>query len=107
MERYIPSLGDVIYDNNVPVVVISIDNNEDIASCTYNRDYFICDEGYIRENQGVTTMEELKRHGRKVEIRGSVFPPTEKVIDAIPYKIEKINAIRIKQKVAKTITVFE
>jgi len=52
-------------------------------------------------------MDDLKKHGRKVEIRGIEFPVIEKVENVAPYNIEKINAIKISQKKAKTVTVYE
>ena len=51
-------------------------------------------------------MSDLERHGRWVTIRGTEFPIIEKV-DVAPFCIENVECRIIRQKVAKTVTVYE
>ena len=61
---------------------------------------------YLENNQGIITMPDLEQHGRWVTIRGTEFPVIEKV-DTAPFSIENVECRMIRQKVAKTITVYE
>ena len=51
-------------------------------------------------------MSDLEQHGRWVTIRGTEFPVIEKV-DTAPFSIENVECRMIRQKVAKTVTVYE
>ena len=51
-------------------------------------------------------MSDLEKHGRWVIICGTEFPVIEKV-DAAPFSIESIECRLIRQKTAKTVTVYE
>ena len=107
MSKYIPKIGDVIYNNGHKVVVVDMRTREDAGSCAYDRDYFLCDYEYISSLRGVVTVEDLRYQGHWVEVRGEKFPDVELAKDVPPYAIEKIEAFKFRQKVAKTITVFE
>lgn len=99
-------IGDVIKDNGRLVVVAALKNYENIGSCSYSRDYLFCDLEYLEKNQGIVTMADLEKHGRWVEIRGIEFPAFEKV-DVAPFSIDDVECRMIRQKTAKTITVYE
>ena len=51
-------------------------------------------------------MSDLEQHGRWVTVRGSEFPVIEKV-DVAPFSIETVECRMIRQKVAKTVTIYE
>jgi Zn ribbon nucleic-acid-binding protein len=107
MSDYRPSIGDVVLDNGFPVVVVNMINYEDCGSCGYDRKYLLCKEEYLKNNQGIVTIKDLEQHGRWVSINGSVFPDIQKVDAIAPYNINKIECVKISQKVAKTVTVYE
>ena len=90
MDKYIPSIGDVVFDNGIPVVVIKMVSYEDAGSCGYARKYLLCDEKYIRENQGIVTIKDLEQYGRWVSINGLPFPDIDKVNDIAPYNISQV-----------------
>ena len=60
----------------------------------------------IKNNQGVITMSDLEQHGRWVFVCGTEFPVIEKV-DTAPFSIKNVECRMIRQKVAKTVTVYE
>lgn len=103
---YKPEIGDVIKDNGYPVVIVALKNYEDIGSCSYNRKYLLCDLEYLKKNQGIVTMSDLEEHGRWIRVCGTKFPVIEKV-NVAPFSIENIECRIIRQKVAKTITIYE
>lgn len=103
---YIPEIGDVVKDNDYPVVVIDMINYENDGSCAYDRKYLLCDLDYLINNQGIITMSDLEQHGRWVTICGTEFPNIEKV-NIAPFSIENIECRMIRQKMAKTVTVYK
>lgn len=103
---YIPQIGDVVKDNGYLVVVVDLKNYENTGDCAYDRKYLLCDLKYLENNQGIITMSDLERHGRWVTIRGTEFPIIEKV-DVASFCIENVECRIIRQKVAKTVTVYE
>lgn len=103
---YRPEIGDVVKDNGYPVVVVDLKNYENASDCAYDRKYLLCDLKYLENNQGIVTMKDLEQHGRWVIIRGTEFPIIEKV-DVAPFCIENVECRMIRQKVAKTVTVYE
>lgn len=103
---YIPEIGDVVKDNGYSVVVVDLINYETIGSCGYDRKYLLCDLKYLESNQGIVTKSDLEQHGRWVTIRGTEFPLIERVNTA-PFSIENIECRVIRQKTAKTVTVYE
>lgn len=107
MNDYRPNIGDVILDNGFPNVVVQMINYEDCGSCGYDRKYLLCEEEYIKNNQGISTIKDLEQHGRWVKISGSVFPDIQKVDCIAPYNINKLECLQINQKVAKTVTIYE
>lgn len=103
---YRPKIGDVILDNNISVVIIAIKNHENYSSCSYDREYLVCEEMFINSNQGLFRPKDIERHGRWIQVKGSKFPQIEK-LNKIPYNINEVNYYEIKQKSAKTIAVYE
>lgn len=103
---YRPEIGDVVKDNGCPVVVVDLKNYENVGDCAYDREYLLCDLKYLENNQGIVTMKDLKQHGRWVAICGTEFPVIEKVNTA-PFCVENIECRMIRQKVEKTVTVYE
>jgi hypothetical protein len=104
---YIPQIGDVIKDNGYSVVVVDMKNYETFGSCCYDRQYLFCDLDYLEKNQRIVTMSDLESHGRWVTIYGTKFPEIEKVDSVAPFSIENVECCMIRQKVAKTVTVYE
>ena len=104
---YIPVIGDVVKDNGYSVVVVDMKNYENMGSCSYDRKYLLCDLEYLKQNQGIVTMSDLEQHGRWVTIRGTEFPYIEKVTDVAPFSSENVECKMIRQKTAKTVTVWE
>lgn len=107
MSKYIPQIGDVIMDKGIPAVVVSMRNNEFLGSLIYDREYFLCEEKYIRECGCTVAMDKIKEHGRCIHITGTVFPNIEQVTDIAPYEIQPTEAFNIRQKKAKTVTIYE
>lgn len=107
MEKYIPKVGDVIENNLFPEVVVKMVSNETIGSCCYDRKYLLCPEQFIKEHSGLLPISDLEKCGRWVEIIGSEIPDMIQSRTSAPYHIEQIEACNIRQKTAKTITVYE
>ena len=107
MKKYIPAIGDIILDNGIPMVVIAINNNEDIDSCSYDREYLLCEERYINGANGIYSINDLRLRGKWVHITGTEFPDINNVNNIAPYEIKPINCVEIRQKKAKTITIYE
>jgi len=105
MSIYIPEIGDVVIDNDMPVVVVKMINYEDCGSCGYDRKYLLCDESFFERSEELVTISMLESVGRWVTIQGS-FPDIQKV-DVAPYDIKKVEAFSVRQKRARTITVYE
>ena len=103
---YKPEIGDVVKDNGYPVVIVDLKDYENVDSCSYNRKYLLCDLEYLKNNQGIITMSDLEQYGRWVFVCETEFPVFEKV-DTIPFSIENVECRMIRQKTAKTITVYE
>lgn len=108
---YKPSIGDVVLDNDIPMVVVALENNENVGSCSYDRKYLLCEESYLREykeyNISTITLEKIMQHGRWVTICRTKFPEIHKCEDIAPYEIHPICAYSFRQKEAKTVTVYE
>ena len=95
-------IGEVVYNNDIPMVVIDVKIYEDMGSCSYDRKYKIC------------TLEELKDKdfilddvGMWINIKGVSFPDIKRVEDIPPFEIRKCTSYRVRQKQAKTVTVYE
>ena len=95
MGKYIPQLGDVIMDNGIPMVVVTIKNHECIGDCSYDREYFICEEEYICKCGCLSCMDEMKQHGRWIRIQGVEFPNIEQELslDEVKSLLEKNNIL--------------
>ena len=107
MGKYIPQLGDVIMDNGIPMVVVTIKNHECIGDCSYDREYFICEEEYICKCGCLSCMDEMKQHGRWIRIQGVEFPNIEQAEGYAPYEIIPIESYKFRQKKAKTVITYE
>lgn len=106
MGKYIPEIGDVVIDNDMPVVVVKMINYENCGCCGYDRKYLLCDVSFFERSEELVTVAMLESVGRWVTIQGSEFPYIQKV-DIAPYDVKNVEAINIRQKKAKTITVYE
>ena len=105
---YKPAIGDVVKANGrTPMVVVDIKNYETTGNCSYDRKYLLCDVDYLEQHQGVITMTDLTQHGQWITVCGTKFPYIEKVDDIAPFSVESIDCRSIRQKTAKTITVYE
>ena len=108
MGKYIPQIGDVVRDNGIPVVVLTINSHENVGSCCYDREYYVCEEKYLHKLSGtMTTIDAIREHGRWICVKGANFPDIEQVTNIPPYEITPIEGFHIRQKEAKTVTVFE
>ena len=103
---YIPKIGDVVIYNGYQAVVVDLKNYENIGSCSYNREYLLCNLEYIEKNQGIVTMSDLKQHGIWVTYYGTKIPDIKKV-DTAQFSIETIECRMIRQKTAKTVIEYE
>jgi len=98
-------IGEVVYNNDMPMVVIDMENNEDIDACSYDRTYKLCLLEELKD--GLFTQEDFEKLGYTVEIRGVSFPDIKRVENVAPFEITKVTSYRIRQKQAKTVTVYE
>lgn len=89
MEKYIPTIGDVVLygGGTAPKVVVDMISHENFGSCCYDRKYFLCDESFIKNNNGMISNKEIERHGIWVEFRGMNIPDIRKCEDIAPYAI--------------------
>lgn len=97
MKKYIPQIGDVVRDNGIPVVVIAEKNYETYWSCSYDREYLVVEEQFLKENQGNIEITKLKQHGRWISVKGTNFPDIER-LNIAPYVIEPVEYYHIRQK---------
>ena len=51
-KKYIPQIGDVVWNNNIHMVVVTMKSYEDVGSCGYDRKYFVCEEEYFDRLSG-------------------------------------------------------
>lgn len=82
-------------------IVIKIDNREDMASCGYDRTYYL-KENTIPDYSDI--MDNLDNfYDLKVEVKGTTMP-LEKLNDVAPFSIQKrtIYTLKRKKKVLKT-----
>ena len=107
--KYIPTIGDVVLygGGTAPKVVVDMINHEDFGSCCYDRKYFLCDESFIKNSNGMISNKEIERHGIWVEFRGMNIPDIRKCEDIAPYAIEPVQYYSFRQMKAKTVTVYE
>lgn len=100
------SVGDVIYNNGMKMVVIDFKNHEDAGSCSYSREYKLC---LLEELEGkdIIDLSPSSTLGYWVKVTGSKFPDIEMVEGIAPFVIEKVLYAKVRQKKAKTVTVYE
>lgn len=112
-KEYVPEIGDVVkYRGLFTYVVIDIDRSkEGMDSCCYDRTYTLCKEEYLSAYHDATLYEydNIKTHGIDVRISPLAEDMTvfTKVEDIAPYEIIPTKCFKIRQKVAKTITIYE
>lgn len=98
-------IGEVILDEEkIPYVVVFEENFERMSNCSYDRRYFVCEEKWLREHQGLLCMGELEHHGYYIPVTGLYFPDIERA-GVAPYEIKEVKTFNFRQKVAKTKTV--
>lgn len=107
MNEYRPEIGDVILKNDIPMVVISMTNYEDIGSCGYDRKYLLCKQSFIEKCEGLVTMSDIEKSGEWVTVMGSEFPLMQKAESIAPYEVKKIEVVNFRQKKGKTVVVYE
>jgi len=98
-------IGEVVYNNDMPMVVLDCKNREDIGACSYDRSYKLCLLEELKD--GLFTPEDFEKLGYIIEIRGMSFPDIKRVENVAPFEITKVTSYRIRQKQAKIITVYE
>lgn len=100
------SVGEVVYNNDMPMVVIAQKIREDISSMSYDRSYKLCSLTEL-ENKEIISEEDFDKLGMWVDVKGTEFPDIKRVENVAPFNIKPTKVYRIKQKQAKTITIFE
>jgi len=109
---YIPAIGDVVVIKNTKKqVVVGCENYEDVGSCSYYRNYELCNLedvlNYIKQNTELP-IDFIKKKATKIEVRGTEFSfPFQKCEDEIPFEIKPVTVYKIRRKIPKTITVYE
>jgi hypothetical protein len=98
-------IGEVIYNNDMQMVVIDCKNREDIGACSYDRSYKLCLLEELKD--GLFTPEDFEKLGHRMDVRGTSFPDIKRVKDVALFEITKVTSYRIRQKKAKTITIYE
>lgn len=89
-------IGEVVYNNDMKMVVLDCKNREDIGSCSYDRSYKLC---LLEElEDGLFTPEDFEKLGYRVDIRGTSFPYIKRVEGVAPFEITKVTSYRIRQK---------
>ena len=104
---YKPKIGDVIKHNGQSMVVVDIVNHENAGSCAYDRKYLVCDLNYLKQNQGVVVASDLEKHGTWIIVNSIEFPVFTKMDDVAPFSIEDAKCYVVRQRTAKTITVYK
>jgi len=110
MNIYVPKVGDVIIDKEKNVVVISILNNEEVSSCSYDREYLLCEEEKLNlliTDTGVVNTKVLRAASYPIKVKGLYFPPFTKVPDVAPYEITSIQMYAIRRKTPKLSITYE
>ena len=98
-------VGEVIYNNDMKMVAISCVNREDSSSCSYDRTYKLC---LLEElENGLYTPEDFEKLGHRMDVKGTSFPDIKRVEGVAPFEIVKVTSYMVRQKQAKTVTVYE
>jgi len=95
-------IGEVVYNNDMEMVVIDCVSYEDIGSCSYDRKYKICTLEEILNKDYI-----LDDVGTWIQVKGVQFPEIKRVENISPFEITKVASYRVRQKQAKTITIYE
>lgn len=105
-KHFINNIGDVILDDGKPMVVVDIILYKDTGSCGYDRQYLLVDEEWLRDNQtSLLSQADLEEHGRWMYVTGAYIPDV-KSADVAPYAIKQEKCYKVRQKIAKTVTVY-
>ena len=100
-------IGDVVFNNDMPpMVVIDFKNREDISSMSYDRSYKLCLASEL-EGKEFISEEDFEKIGYWIEVRGTKFPDIKRVDNIAPFEINIVKSYKIRQKKAKTVTVYE
>jgi len=95
-------IGEVVYNNDMEMVVIDCKSYEDMGSCSYDRKYKVC---LLEEIQNKDYI--LDEVGTWIQVKGIEFPDIKRVEGIAPFEITKVASYRVRQKQTKTITIYE
>ena len=73
-------IGEVILNNDMPMVVIDFKNRETMASMSYDRGYKLCLLSDL-EGKEIISSEDFERLGYWIQVNGMKFPEIERVKD--------------------------
>lgn len=106
---YKPAIGDVILWEDERMVVVDLENNESTGDCAYSRKYLLCKEAYFAEckEERLISLEQIKQHGKWLEVKGINFPKIEQCKDVAPYEVKPIHAYSVRRKQAKNVVIYE
>jgi hypothetical protein len=100
---YTPKVGDIIFHFGRNMLVIDSKINEDCGSCSYDRSYKVVSHFAVRDRE----LLDLDAVGEWIDIKGTTFPEFIKVSEVAPFEITKVNYVRLRQKQAKTVIVYD
>jgi len=95
-------IGEVVYNNDIGMVVIDCVSYEDMGSCSYDRKYKVCSLEEIINKDYI-----LDNVGDWIQVKGVNFPDIKRVEGIASFEIIKVASYRVRQKQAKTVTVYE
>lgn len=100
------NIGEVVLNNDIPMIVLDFQNRESRESMSYDRSYKLCS---LEELEGLNLIsaEEFDKLGMWIQVKGTKFPDIQRVKDVAPFEISKVTSYRIRQKQAKTVVVYE
>ena len=88
------------------MVVIGYKNHEDLGSCSYDREYKLCLLSELEGKESISE-EEYNMLGDWIKITGTKFPDIKRVEGVAPFEIKPTTVYKVRQKQAKTVTVYE
>ncbi len=111
MGKYRPLIGDVVYNNNIPHVIMGMENYENMGSMSYDRKYLLIPQNILEQiinnkQNNIINWEKIIEKGHWIKVVGNTFPNIEKV-DTTPYKIQKIIGVTVEKMIPRTITIYE
>ena len=103
-------IGEVVYNNDMKMVIIDFVSREETWSTSYDRKYKLCSleeiENIMSENRDLSE-QEFNNLGHWVEIKGLKFPDIKRVEDISPFEITSTVKYQFRQKQAKIVIVYE